>query len=169
MYQFTVPSFIRGLEGLLGQLDKAAQYADHKKFDTSAYLTDRIAPDMYPFTKQIQLVSDFAKGTAARLAGQASPKFEDTETTLGQLQERVAKTITYLKTLKPSDYEGWETRKVEISWMKGKYLPGLEYATQIGLPNFYFHLTTAYNLLRSNGVDVGKSDFMGKTDEPRAL
>jgi len=162
MYTYTVPSFIRGLEALLGQFDKAAQYADHKKFDTSVYLSSRLAPDMFPFVKQVQVATDMAKGTVARIAGQTPPKYEDNEKTLNELRDRVKKTIEYLKTFKPAQFEGAETRKVEIPWQKGKYLPGADYATQIGIPNFYFHLTATYALLRHNGVDVGKTDFLGK-------
>lgn len=169
MYKYTVPAFIRGLEGLLVQFDKAAQYADHKKFDLSVYLTSRLAPDMYAFTKQVQVAADFAKGTGARLTGQKPPVYEDNEKTFDELRARVTKTIAFLKTLKPADFEGAETRNVEISWLKGKGMPGFEYTTQIGLPNFYFHLTAAYAILRHNGVDVGKGDYMGKIDEPRSL
>lgn len=164
MYEFTIPNFIRGLEALDTQLEKAAGYADKKKFDPSVYLTSRLAPDMYPFTKQIQICTDMAKGTAARVTGQTPPKFEDNEQTLQDLRARVRKTIEYLKTFKASQFQGCETRKVEIPWQKGKCLPGLEYATQIGIPNFYFHLTAAYAILRHNGVDVGKTDFLGKVE-----
>ena len=151
------------------QFDKAAQYADHKKFDLSVYLTSRLAPDMYAFTKQVQVAADFAKGTAARLTGQTPPVSRTTRRPSTSCAPGSTKTIAFLKTLKPADFEGAETRNVEISWLKGKGMPGFEYTTQIGLPNFYFHLTAAYAILRHNGVDVGKGDYMGKIDEPRSL
>ncbi len=164
MYDFTVLSFIRGLEALLGQFDKAAQHADRKKFDTSVYLGSRLAPDMYPFVKQVQVATDMAKGTVARLAGQTPPVYEDNEKNLDELRARVKKTVEYLKTFKPAQFEGAGTRKVELPWQKGKYMLGPDYAAHMGVPNFYFHLTTAYALLRHNGVDVGKTDFVGKVE-----
>jgi hypothetical protein len=161
MYYSTVPQFIKMLNNMNTLFDKAKQNADARKYDVNVLLQTRLAPDQYPFVKQVQVVCDNAKGCGARLAGKEIPKHEDNETTLEQLRERVAKTISFLKTLRADDFRGAEDRKVEMPWMPGKILNGQEYVNELALPNFYFHYTTAYSILRASGVDVGKMDYLG--------
>ncbi len=163
MYQSSIPVFIRLFDALTAILDKAAAHAAAKKFDTSVYLTMRLAPDMLTFAHQIRIASDNAKGCAARLAGVEPPKFADEEKTLDELKERLAKTSAYLKTLKPEQFNGSETRAITLEMRSGTlHFNGLDYLLNFGLPNVYFHVTTAYNLLRHAGVDIGKKDFLGK-------
>lgn len=161
MYSWTVPIFIRQLTNLSGILDKANAWAGERKVEVEVLLGDRLAPDMFPLVRQVQIVTDMAKGCAGRLAGRQPPRYEDTERTVEELKARIQRCIDYLKTFGPEDYVGAEERKVEIPWQPGKYLPGFEYATQMAIPNFYFHMTTAYNILRHNGVDLGKNDYLG--------
>lgn len=162
MYQSTVPQFIKILGNVNSWLDKAEKYAAAKKFDVKVLLNARLAPDMYHFIKQVQVICDNAKGCAARLAGQEPPKHEDNEQTIDELRQRIHKTVTYLKTLKPEQFKDADKRKITLPWKEGKYLPGGEYLVEMGLPNFYFHAVTAYDILRHNGVDVGKMDFVGE-------
>ena len=117
---------------------------------------------MYPLVKQIQSVSDSAKACTARLAGMAPPSFPDNETTLAEIRARIDKTIAFLQTIKPEQLEGAADRLVPIPWMPGKGVKGLQYLTVLQLPNFYFHVTTTYDILRHNGVDLGKTDFIGE-------
>lgn len=161
IYSSTVPQLIRVLGQVHRWLDKAQGYADQKKFDISVLLGSRLAPDQFSLTKQIQVVSDNAKATAARLTGQQPPVFEDTEVTIAELRARIDKTIAYLKGLKPEQFEGAEERTVTLPFLPGKYMKGAEYLAEFALPNFYFHATCAYAVLRHNGVDVGKMDFLG--------
>lgn len=161
MYYTTVPQFIKRLEAVNTYLDKLNKYADAKKFDANVVLQDRLAPDMYPFVKQVQIACDFAKGTAARLIGQEPPKHEDNEKTVGELRTRIDKTVQYLKSLNANDFKGCEDRRVDIFFLPGKWLTGFDYVYEMALPNFYFHLTSAYAILRKNGVDVGKMDYLG--------
>ena len=161
-YESTVPLLIKSLSTLHGILDKAAAYADSKKFDVKILLNARLSPDQYHFIKQVQVACDNAKGCGARLAGKEVPKHEDTEQTVTDLKQRLDKTISYLKTIKPSDFDGVADRKITLPWMPDKYLYGHDYATQFVMQNFYFHLTTAYAILRHNGVDLGKGDYLGQ-------
>ena len=163
MYAMSAESFLPMLKNLLKLLEKGATHAGAKKFDTGVLCASRLAPDMFPLTKQIQIATDHAKGASARLAGVESPKFEDNESTYADLQARVQKTIDFISTLKPESYEGSEDRDITIS-VPGKswQMKGLPYLKSWALPNFYFHYITAYNLLRHNGVDVGKRDFLGE-------
>ena len=161
MYQSTVPQFIKILGNVNHWLDKAEKYAEAKKFDVKVLLNSRLAPDMYHFIKQVQVVCDTAKGTAARLAGEAPPKHEDNEQTIDELRQRIQKTVTYLKSLKPEQFKDADKRKVTVPWKEGQYVPGGEYVVEMGIPNFYFHAVTAYDILRHNGIDVGKMDFIG--------
>jgi uncharacterized protein len=121
----------------------------------------RLAPDMYPLVKQVQSACDTAKYTAAYLSGQAPPAHPDTETTLAELHARIETVLGYLETFKASDFEGWQDRKVSPSWLGGKWMRAGDYALQTAWPNFYFHTGMAYAILRHNGVDVGKMDFLG--------
>ena len=160
-YEF-VPQFIKMLNNLSAILDKAQAFADQKKFDTAALLTDRLAIDQFNFTRQIQATCDMAKAYASKLTGKEAPKHEDKETTLPELQQRIRSTIQFLQTIKAEDFKGWETRQVTNPRREGKFLPGEEYAMQQAIPNFYFHLTTAYSILRHRGLDIGKKDFLGE-------
>ena len=161
LYEMTVPGFLR----LLGQahrwLDQAQTHADQKKFDVRVLLEARLAPDQFAFTRQIQIMTDHAKGSVARLAGIAPPAFEDNERTVEELRARLAKTADFLKTITPAQLEGGETRNVTLPSRPGKAIKGGDYLLGHALPNLYFHATTAYSILRHNGVDVGKAHFIG--------
>lgn len=162
-YEF-VPQFSRMLKNLSHLLDKAQTHAEQKKYDSAVYVHDRLAPDMLDFSRQIQIACDTAKFYAARLTGKEkeAPKFDDSEKTFPELKERIRKTIAYLETVKKEDFEGWETRKTTNPRREGKYLPGYELAMHQAIPNLYFHITTAYAILRLRGVDVGKMDYLGE-------
>jgi uncharacterized protein len=142
-------------------IEKAVAYAKAKSFDPSVLLTARLAPDQYPFLRQVQSVCDSAKFTAARLAGKEPPKHPDTEQTLDEIRARIQSCKAYLDTFKPADFDGAEARVVPLSFMPSKALKGLDFLFELQLPNFFFHLTTAYAILRHNGVDVGKTDYIG--------
>jgi hypothetical protein len=143
-------------------LDKAQALAAQKKFDVSVLLNARLAPDQFHLTRQIQSISDNAKGLAARLAGVQPPSFEDNEKTVEELRARIDKTIAFLKTLTPQQFQGASERTITQPFRPGKGLKANDYLLAFGLPNFYFHATTAYSILRHNGVDVGKADFLGE-------
>ena len=163
MYQASVPVYTRLLTALDAILDKAAAYAESKKIAPDALLTARLFPDMFTFTKQVQLATDFAKGPASRIAGIEIPKYADEEKTFEELKARIAKTLAYLKTIKPGQIDGSEDKEITFP-VGGKpmTLTGTSYLLGMAMPNFYFHLTTAYNILRHNGVELGKLDFIGK-------
>jgi len=161
IYHQTIPQMIRMLTSLDKMFTKAEQFATAKKFEVNNLLQMRLAPDMYPLVKQVQVASDTAKAAAARLTGQEPPRYEDNERTIDEVHERLKKTINYLKTFKVDDFKGCEDRKVNLPWAPGKYMHGSDYVTEMALPNFYFHTTTAYAILRHNGVDIGKMDFLG--------
>ncbi len=162
MYSASVPVFVRMLGNLDAWLEKAEAHARAKKFETSVFLDARLAPDMLSFTKQIQIACDGAKFGVARLAGVESPKFEDNETTLTQLRERIAKTVAYVQSVSAAQIDGTEAKDVELPRRDGTMtLKGEFYLKHFVMPNFYFHVTTAYALLRHNGVDLGKKDFLG--------
>jgi hypothetical protein len=162
LYSITIPPSIRALENLSGILDKAIGHAGVKKGDAAHLLNDRLVFDQFPLIRQIQIACDNAKGTAGRIAGAEIPKFEDTEKTPEELKVRIEKTVAFLKTIKPDSVIGQEDREIEIYFMPGKQLPALEYVLTLALPNFYFHMVTAYSILRKNGVELGKSDFLGQ-------
>jgi len=162
MYTASVPSFIRSLQNLIDILEKGAAYAAEKGIDQLALTSFRIYPDMLPFTRQIQIATDIAKGGAARLAGQEPPAYEDTETTFPELIARVNKTIDYLKGFSAAQIDGSEERPVTIKLRSGPLeFTGLSYLQNFVLPNVYFHVTAAYLILRHNGVALGKADFLG--------
>jgi uncharacterized protein len=162
MHSASVPVFVRMFTNLCQWLDKAEAHAAAKKFDTSVYLSARLAPDMLPFTRQIQIACDGAKFAVARLAGVESPKFEDNETSIAELRGRVAKVIDYLQSVPAAQIDGSEDKDIVIPRRDGSMtMKGEAYLKHFALPNFYFHLTTAYALLRHNGVELGKSDFLG--------
>ena len=163
MYQSSVPVFTRMLGNLAAILDKGAAHAEAKKFDSTVLVNSRLFPDMFPLSKQIQIATDMAKGCAARLAGQEPPKFDDGETTFAELKARIDKTIAYLNTFKPQQIDGSEEKTITLQMRSGALtFQGLQYLLNFVLPNFYFHVTTAYNLLRHAGVEIGKMDFTGK-------
>jgi hypothetical protein len=162
VHMLVVDQVTHSLQQVLGFLDKAVAYAEAKKFDPLVLVNARLAPDMHPFVRQIQFISDTAKFGVARLTGLEAPKFEDTEKTIDELRARIKKTIDYIKSVPASAFDGAEDRDISIKLpnrtieMKGgTYLRGWL------LPNFFFHATTAYAILRHNGVDVGKRDFLG--------
>lgn len=162
IYDLTVPQFIKTLKNLDAMLDKAAGYADSKKFEMDVLLNARLAPDQFPLTRQIQIVCDTAKLGASRLTGKSAPVQEDNEKTLADVKARIQSVITYLQTFKNEDYKNAETITVTQPRWEGKTLTGLEYAIHHVIPNFYFHVTTAYAIMRHNGVDLGKKDFLGQ-------
>ncbi|HEY4067315.1 MAG TPA: DUF1993 domain-containing protein [Burkholderiaceae bacterium] len=162
MHSASVPIFVRMLNNVGVWFDKAEAHAAAKKFDSSVYLSERLAPDMLTLTKQIQIACDTVKFCVARLAGVESPKFEDTETTLAQLRERINATIAYAKSIPAAQIDGSEARDISMPRRDGTIvMKGEDYLKHFALPNFFFHLTTTYALLRANGVDVGKMDFLG--------
>ena len=162
MHSASVPVFVRMLGNLNAWLERAEAHARAKKFDTGVYLNARLAPDMLPFSKQIQIACDAAKFGVARLAGVDSPKFEDNETTLAELRERIAKTVAYVQSVPAAQIDGTEAKDVVVPRRDGSMtLKGEFYLKHFVLPNFFFHVTTAYALLRHNGVDLGKGDYLG--------
>jgi|SRR5665213_630238 len=164
MHQASVATFIRVLDNLAAVLEKGAAHAEAKKIDPSVLLQSRLYPDMFPLVKQVQIASDSAKGGAARLAQAQPPAFEDNEVSFPELIARLRKTVAYLETLKPEQLEGAEERTV--SWQSRsatKTMQGLPYLLNHVMPNLFFHATTAYNILRHNGVELGKGDFLGKS------
>lgn len=163
LYQVSIPVFIRILSNLSTLLDKGAAHAEAKKYDPSVLVNARLAPDMFALARQIQVASDSAKGLAARLAGVEVPSWPDEEKTIAELQARIAKTIDYLKSFKPEQIDGQEERTVTMKAGPNEYsFKGIDFLLGFAIPNFFFHVTTAYNILRHNGVDVGKMDYLGK-------
>lgn len=163
MYQASVPVFIRMLGNLSGILAKGAAHAEAKKIDPLVLVNSRLFPDMFPLSRQVQIASDTAKGAAARLAGMEPPSYEDNEKTFPELIARLDKTVDFLKAFKPEQIDGSEERSVNIK-VAGQpmTLQGMTFLLQRALPNLYFHTTTAYAILRHNGVEVGKKDYLGK-------
>lgn len=162
LYELTIPASIKALRNLSKFLDKSAGFADSKKVSMDVLLNSRLAVDQFPLSRQIQIACDTAKFGAARLAGQTAPTHEDTEKTLAEFQSRIHSTISFLETLNKDHFKGAETRRVTTPRWEGKWLTGEEYATHHVLPNLYFHVTTAYSILRHLGADVGKSDYLGQ-------
>ena len=164
LYDVSIPVFTLSLNNLSAILDKAESHGEAKKVDPKVIPQARLIVDMLPLSAQIQIACDTAKGAAARLAGVAVPKHEDTEATLSELKARVAKTLDFIKTIKPEQLQGAETREVVLQFPQSTLkFNGLNYLTNFALPNFFFHVTMAYALLRKNGVDLGKRDFLGPT------
>lgn len=163
MYQASVATFRPALASLAKILDKAEAYAQARKIDPAALTTARLFPDMFALARQVQLTTDFAKGAGARLAGIDVPRFEDTETTFPELRARIAKTADFLSTLTPAQFDGSDTRQITLTvGGQPRTYGGADYLLRFALPNFYFHMTTAYNILRHNGLDIGKRDFLGE-------
>ena len=160
IYTFSVPLFIKLLSGLKDVLAKAEAHTKEHGMSEDSFLEDSLAPDMFPLKRQVQIAGDNAKGLVARLTGKENPKFEDTEKTFADLQQRIDKTLEFLKSVKEADFVGAEDRKVTLPYFPGKYMTGMGYALEYAIPNFIFHVTTAYGIVRKNGVQIGKSDFM---------
>ena len=161
LYDLTVPQLTKCLRNLDHWLEAASKHAEHKKFDVNNLLKARLAPDQFAFDRQVQAVCDNAKFVAGRLTGKEWPAHPDTETTVEQLRARIASVIAFLGTFTPDDFAGAEERHISLPWMEGKWMTGMEYVSEFALANFYFHYTTAYALLRHNGVELGKRDFIG--------
>jgi len=162
MYQASAPRFANTLKNLSAILDKAQAHADAKKLDPKVFASARLFPDMFPMARQVQAACDAAKGAVARLAGVAIPAHEDTEQTFEELKARIAKTIAFIQTVQPAQIDGSEEREVVLKMRSGEVkFKGMQYLLGHALPNFYFHVTTAYNILRHNGVEVGKRDYIG--------
>ena len=164
MHSASAPIFVRMLTNLLAWLDKAEAHAAARKFDTANYLGLRLAPDMLPFLRQIQIASDSAKAAMGRLAGAELPKWEDNEASFADLRARVAKTIDYVKSFEPAQIDGSESRAITVPRRSGEPLQfdGESFLRQYALPNFFFHVTTTYALLRQAGVEIGKGDYLGR-------
>lgn len=159
----TVSSFSHALRALSGLLEQADKHAAAHNYDVANLLSARLFPDMFALTRQIQLATDFAKGGAARLAGVEVPRWEDREVTVEELEARIGKALEFLASLSPAAFDGAENRTIELNTPAGKLsFNGRDFLLQWAIPNFYFHCTTAYNLLRHNGVPVGKFDFLGR-------
>jgi len=163
MYQASVPAFVILLKNLDSILEKAEFFAKERKIEESVLLNWRLAPDMFAFTRQIQIGADFAKGTTARLAGAEVPSYADDETSFAALRKRIAKTLSFVQTFKPADIDGSEDRDITLK-LRGEevHFKGQPYLLHFALPNFYFHATTAYGLLRACGLEIGKRDFLGQ-------
>ena len=163
MYQASAPRFANMLRNLSALIDKAEVHCATKKLDAAAFTTYRLYPDMFPFTRQVQIACDSAKGAVARLAGVEIPKHEDTEQTFAELKARIAKTIDFIESVSASKIDGSDDKEIVLQMRSGeRRFKGMQYLLGHAYPNFYFHVTTAYNILRHNGVDIGKADFIGK-------
>ncbi len=162
MYQASVPRFVNVLRNLANILDKAQAHAEAKKIDPAVLPSFRLFPDMLPLKSQVQIACDTAKGLVARLAGIEIPVFEDTETTIPELKARVLRTIAFIETMTPAQIDGTEDK--EIITRRGEKetrYTGIQFLLGHAIPNVYFHVTTAYNILRHNGVEIGKRDYLG--------
>ena len=161
MYYQAISQCTQMLKNLESWLDKAEEYAGAKKFDVGVLMTSRLAPDMKPFIYQVQSVCDYVKAAAAWLSGQTPPKHEDNEQTIDEVRARIRKTVAFVESVTEAQYAGAVERKVSLSWAPGKVLGGEDYLLQMTIPNVYFHIVMAYAILRHNGVDIGKMDFLG--------
>jgi len=161
MYSRVISQCAQALKNLEACLDKAEQHAADKKFDVGVLMTSRLAPDMKDFIYQVQSACDYVKAAAAWLSGQTPPRHEDNEQTIDDLRARIRKTVAFAESVKAAQYDGARERRVKLSWAPGKVLGGEDYLVQVTVPNVYFHVTAAYAILRHNGVDVGKRDFLG--------
>ena len=162
MYQASVPRFVNILGNLSNILDKAQAHADAKKLDAAALTSYRLYPDMLPMSAQVQIACDGAKGAVARLAGVEIPAYEDKEKTLADLKARIAKTVAFIQTVTPVQIDGSEDKEIVIKrGDKETRYKGMQFLLGHALPNFYFHVTTAYNILRHNGIEIGKRDYLG--------
>lgn len=162
MHDACIPVLQQMLKSLSSLLEKAEAHAVEKGLDVAVLLNASLAPDMFNFTRQVQIATDHAKGAAARLAGVEIPRYEDSESTVAELQARIFKTLEFISSLRPEQFEGAESRSIEMVFPWATYnFSGQRYLSYWVLPNFFFHVTTAYNILRSRGVQLGKVDFLG--------
>ena len=161
MYYETVSQCVRTLKTIGVWLDKAEAHAAAKKFDVAVLMNSRLAPDMQSFVYQVQSACDYTKGAAAWLSGQTPPVHDDTEQTIDEVRARIEKTVAFAESIAAAQYEGANGRVIKINWSGGKSIGGKDYLLQIIIPNVFFHITTAYAILRHNGVDIGKQDFLG--------
>jgi hypothetical protein len=162
MYQASIPQFNKMLSNLSNILKKGEEFAKTKNIDGAVLVGSRLAADMFPLAKQVQIACDQVKNGMARLAGVEPPKFDDNESTFAELQERIAKTIAFAKSIKPEQVDGTEAKEIKFSIKEWNFeFVGEQYLLTWIIPNFYFHVSTAYNILRHNGVEIGKSDFLG--------
>ena len=162
MYQASIPAFVRMLGNLSAILDKAAAHAEAKKIAPAIFINARLAPDMFPLSRQVQIATDMVKGCAARLAGIEVPSYEDNEATFEELQARVAKTIAFLQSISAEQIDGSEERDITVKFGSREFnFLGQAYLVDFVIPNFHFHLTSTYAILRHNGVDIGKMDYIG--------
>jgi hypothetical protein len=161
MYYPIIKRCIQALKNLEIWLDKAEQHAAAKGFDVRVLLTSRLAPDMNDFIYQVQSACDYTKGAAAWLSGQKPPRHEDNEQTIDEVRARIRKTVDFAKSVKEAQYADAGERRVSLSWGQGKLIGGEDYLLQVAVPDVYFHVSMAYAILRHNGVDIGKMDFLG--------
>lgn len=161
LYEASVPQFKKMLKNLDSWIEKAVAHAKSKAFDPNVYAEARLAPDQYPFKRQVQSACDAAKFACARVSGKEPPKHPDNEQTIDELRARIQSVLTYLDTFTAADFKDADKRMVPISFMPGKGAIAGDFLNELSLPNFYFHLVTAYAILRHNGVDVGKQDYIG--------
>jgi len=161
LYEASIPQFKKILLAVDKWLEKATEHAGKKSFEPAVFLTARLAPDQFPLLRQIQAACDAAKSCVARLTGREPPSHPDTEQTMEEIRKRIATVVAYLDTFKAADFAGAETRRIGLHFLPGKLIVGRDYLTELALPNFYFHATTAYSILRHNGVELGKGDFLG--------
>jgi len=164
MYYQVIQRCIQGLRNLEAWIDKAQDHAAEKRFDVGILMDARLAPDMRELVYQVTSACDYVKAAAARLAGQLPPKHDDTEKTIHEVRERIRKTIAFAESVTEEQLQGARGRKVSVPWKPGKVLTGDDYLVQMTIPNVYFHLTTAYAILRHNGVALTKEDFLGPID-----
>jgi hypothetical protein len=163
MYQASIPSFVRMLDNLSVILDKAAAHAEAKKIDPAVFINARLAPDMFPLCRQVQIATDMVKGCAARLAGIEVPRYEDNETTFAELQARIGKTKAFLQSVSALQIDGSEERQITLKFGSRELsFLGQPYLLDFVLPNFHFHLSMTYAILRHNGVEIGKKDYIGE-------
>jgi uncharacterized protein len=170
IYSASVPAFAQILRGLDSIITKASAYAEAKKIAPDVMLGLRLAPDMFGLARQVQIACDFAKNTSGRLAGVELPKFADDEKTFDELHARIAKTLSFIEGLPAASFKGAENKSIEFP-MRGKphVMQADAYLNTFALPNFYFHITAAYSILRANGLEIGKGDYMGKIEGIKAL
>lgn len=161
MYQASVPVFVRMLRNLGVLLDKGKAHAEARKIDMNVLPAARLIADMFPLSRQVQIASDHAKGAVARLAGVEVPKYEDDERTIEELQARIARTIAFVEQFSAGEIDGSEEREIVLAMSSGeRRFKGMEYLLEFAMPNFYFHVVMAYGILRQNGVEIGKRDFL---------
>jgi hypothetical protein len=162
MYEMTVPMFVKGLENLNRVLEKGVQFAEAKRVDADVLPNSRLAPDQFNLIRQTLVACDTAKLCASRVTGKEAPKNDDTEKTFADLQARIKGTLSFLKSITAKDFAGAESKRITTPRWEGKSMTAQDYVLHHALPNFYFHITTAYSILRHNGVDIGKKDYLGE-------